>query len=128
MSRTIGEDTSKITPSVYDAAKKRIGGIFNDLAGRNELVPDIDLRNEIDTIIQDANDFGGKEITNGLNELVSRIAKQSSGGSLPGQAYQSIDTKLTGLMKPGGKDSLYYGRLRDALREGMDRSISPQDQ
>ena len=35
VAQTIGENTDAITPAVYAAAKKRIGGVYDDITSRN---------------------------------------------------------------------------------------------
>lgn len=48
--------------------------------------------------------------------------------TIPGATYSSIDSELSNIIKGGGEKGLYAKRLQTAIREGMDASISPEDQ
>ena len=47
---------------------------------------------------------------------------------LAGTAYSSIDSELSNIIKGGGEKGLYAKRIQEAIREGMDASITPADQ
>jgi hypothetical protein len=48
--------------------------------------------------------------------------------AIPGAAYQSLDSKLSSLIKGGGEKSVFLASFQDAVRRAMDLSISPADQ
>jgi hypothetical protein len=128
VSKTFGENTTTITDDVYAAAKRRIGGQFNDLSARNSLNADNTLLGRLAGIVDEANKFGADDtaraVQNSIDEL---LGKADPAGVIPGRAYQALDSKLGKLMKSGGEKSLYLGQVREAVREAMDQGISQAD-
>lgn len=51
---TIGEDTDQITPAIYAQAKKRIGGVYDDITARNQVGITPDVQNQLASVLQDA--------------------------------------------------------------------------
>lgn len=128
VSKEIGEDTDRITPEVYAAAKGRIGGEFNRLTARNDLVVDTGLAGKLAAIQREASQYGGQETQQAVGSALKRLFDQAQGSAIPGRVYQSIDSQLGNLTKQGGEKAHYLGQIRTALREGMDASVSPGDQ
>lgn len=66
----------------------------------------------------------GKVVRGWIDELESKAVN----GVVPGKAYQSFDSNIGKKIKLGGEPGHYLKQLRDAVRAGMDESISPADQ
>lgn len=136
ISRTFGEDTDKITPEVYGAAKKRLGQQFDDIAARNTVNVDANLMNKLNQIQADASQMADDGTIRAVNSAIRRISDQSvavpgiSGGSLrvlPGETYSSIDSMLGNTIKNGGEKGAYLKDVQKAVREAMDASVSQAD-
>jgi hypothetical protein len=51
---TIGEDADQITPALYSAAKKRIGGVYDDITARNQIGITPDVQTKLGNVLADA--------------------------------------------------------------------------
>ena len=54
VAQTFGEDADKITPSVLNAAHRRIGGVMQDVENRNNIQFDPQLGQDLSGIVQNA--------------------------------------------------------------------------
>lgn len=142
VSRTFGENTDKVTPAVYGAARTRLGQQFDDLSMRNTLNVDSKLMDDLDGILSSATQFGDDSTIKAVNSAYDRLIKQSNaaadmtGGKagaktvmeMPGAAYSSLDKQLGNIIKGGGEKGTYIKEMQNVIRDAMDRSISPADQ
>lgn len=128
VSRTFGEDVPNVTQDVYATAKQRIGSEFERLSGQNSLQVDNALMTQLSSLQDEAARFGSNDsaraVSNAIDEFLS---KADNAGTVPGKAYQSLDSKLGKLMKSGDEKAMYLGQVRDAVRNAMDNSISGAD-
>lgn len=127
VSRQFGENVSRITPEVYAAAKRRIGGQFESLSGRNNLTVDDVLSGKLGAIVDEAGKFGDPATANAVQNAVNGVLSRVDSGVMPGRAYQSMDSMLGKLTKTGGEKAHFLGQVRETLRNAMDDSISPAD-
>lgn len=141
VSKTFGDDVDKITPAVYNTNRARLGAEFDDLAMRNTLNVDDALMSRLDSILSEARQMGSDDTIRAVDSTINRILKQSNasadmtGGKVgaktvlevPGAAYMSIDSMLGKSIKGGGEKSIYLKDTRNAIRDAMDRSITPTD-
>lgn len=127
VSRQFGADTTKITPEVYAAAKRRIGGQFEALSGRNNLTVDDVLTGRLNSVVDEAGKFGDPATANAVKNAVDGVLSRADSGVMPGRAYQSMDSMLGKLTKTGGEKAHFLGQVRETLRNAMDGSISPAD-
>lgn len=125
VSQEFGENAPKITPEVFASAKSRIGAEFDQLSARSTLSVTDDLLERLGTLQQEAASFADEGVVRAVDSAVDRMLKQTRDGLLPGPAYKSLDSTLGKIMASGGEKSFYIGQVRDALREAMDRSITP---
>jgi len=144
VARTFGEDADRITPEVYAAAKKRIGGEFNNLSGRNNLTVTPQFRQNVDQILKEAEATGSDDTVRAVRNISDRLSNQTAQGSpilgpngqpvsaptmvIPGKTYQSIDTELSNIIKGGGEKGFFAKRLRNEIQGAFDQSISAADQ
>jgi hypothetical protein len=141
VSKTFGEDADKITPEVYNAARTRLGQSFDDLSMRNTLNLDRPTVERLDNVLSEARQFGDDGTIRAVENLYNRVLKQSNasadmtGGKagantvfeIPGAAYSSMDKSMGDIIKAGGEKGNYVKQMQLALRDAMDRSISPAD-
>jgi hypothetical protein len=123
-----GNPASALTPDVFSQAAQKASNGFNQLWARNDMnvTPQV-LKNLTDVANQaqqvDAPDSGAA-----LNGVLDRIAKEGSSGTLPGRNFQTIDSLLGKMQMAGGQKAYWAGEMQDALRDGMQQSMSPADQ
>lgn len=129
VSRTFGEDVGRITDDVYAGAKTRIGQQFNDLTARNALNGnDPTLLANLAGVTDDARRFATDDTAKAVSAIVDEfLGKADAAGQIPGRAYQALDSQIGQLTKSGGEKALYLGKVREALRNAMDGSISAAD-
>lgn len=145
VSKTFGEDTDKITPEVYAAARKRLGGQFEDLSMRNTLNLDRLTMDRLEAIASEANQFADDGTIKAVDNIIKRILNQSNAEAreikgpfpgipaiktdilVPGAAYQSMDSSMSNIIKAGGEKAQYVKSVQKVIREAMDRSISAAD-
>lgn len=130
VSRTFGEDAPKITHDLYQSARLRLGQEFERLSARNNLTVTPALLTDIGAVSHDATRLANRDTTravrNAIDDLMERMDPAT--GIIPGPAYQSLDSRLSSIMKTGDEKSVFLGRLRDSVRTAMDHSIDPADQ
>jgi hypothetical protein len=130
MART-GFAADTATPDVLNAARDKLGQTFTDLTARNTLTADPQFMTEL----QQAEDHVNRYVAPSLRDpLLNRIedirTEVNQNGTMPGRLYQNMYSELGGAVRSegDGQARVVLGRLRDTLRDGMDRSISPADQ
>lgn len=130
VSRTIGEDSPVVDQNLYAAAKARIGGQFQALSARNNLNVTPAVMSDVNGVIDNADRFATPDNARIIRNLAGDLRDQMDPATMtvPGPAYQAADSRMSGLMKSGDSTAQLVGQLRDALRTGMDHSISPADQ
>lgn len=129
VARTFGEDVDKVNKDVATRAITRLGGTFNDLAGRNKLKVDEKLLTDIAELSDEVGKFGTGDNAKAVGNLVDDLLSKTKGDTVDGKAYREFDSRVGKLIKgtSDGDRRHYLGRLRDSIREGMDRSVSPAD-
>jgi len=127
VSRTIGEDTDKITADVYSTAKSRIGQMFERLSSRNQLPLTNETRSALEQVREQATRYGADDTARAVSSIIDDVAAKADDGVLPGRAYQGIDSLIGKISKSGGEKAHFLGQVRDVLRGAMDDAISESD-
>lgn len=129
VSRTIGEDSPVVNQELYNTAKTRLGNEFERLSSQNNLQVTPALMSDVNSVISNADRFGTGDAARVIRNLASDLRDKldPSTMTIPGAAYQAMDSQMSKLMKSGDPTSVFIGDLRDAIRTGMDHSISPTD-
>lgn len=129
VSRTFGENAETVTADVASRAKKRLGAAFSGLSSRNTLKFDDTLINDLSAVADDAAKTGSDDNARIVKNVVDEFLSKSKDAKVSGNAYREFDTKLGQAMKSQDGDKRHYlGQVRSAIRNAMDRSISPADQ
>lgn len=129
-----GTTASRATPEVMDDAFNRIGQQFDDLASRNNLLPDLQLEQDL---LNTARDYVSMVPDSHrapiVRDTISDIANTLKQGSMDGTSYQALRSRLDRAARSSAKDpqlqDAMYG-LRNSLDDAMERSIglnNPQD-
>jgi hypothetical protein len=125
---TFGAKGRKLTQEAFSEAKKRISATFETLSARNSLRLTPRLTQEVNAIRNEALTEGTTDAGRMVSAKIDALLAKSKKGAISGKAYQSLDSEIGDLMKGGGYEAYYLGKLRDTLRAGMDRSVAPSDQ
>jgi hypothetical protein len=135
VARTIGladpitNDAPKaITPDVFQQAVQKASQGFNDLWSRNNMNVTPQVLKNLTDVANQAQQVDGPDSGQALNGVLDRVAKEASNGTLPGRNFQTIDTLLGKMQQGGGQKAYWAGEMQDALRDGMQQSMSPADQ
>lgn len=127
---TFGSPEGKLTEDVMAAAKNRIGGAIGDIADRNKFNLDNQAFNDIVSRKFDSQRFDTGDVQNIVNNYIDDFfSKVEPNGTVSGEAYRKLDSALGRKARGTSNGDLRsaLGDLRGTLREGMDRSISPED-
>lgn len=126
---TFGETAERVTPEVMDAARARIGKVFDDVAAAT---PDLRLDQKFGTavvgMLDDARQvLQASEVTPLKKQVAAIVEKFRDGkGAISGDAYQALTRKgapLDRLMNSTDPNIKFYaGHLRDALDDLMERN------
>lgn len=128
LARTIGQEADAITPEVYQAARASQNQAFDDLTARNNLRIDQPLMQRLQDVADKAMTQDMKKLVTDATDAFFAEATTGPGGiSVPGGAYQALDSQLNAVIKQGGAPAHYLSQVRNAIRDAMDRSISPED-
>lgn len=127
--RRAGEDAPRATPEVLDRAFTRIGQQFDDLAARNVARADQQFAFDLTADLQ-----GYRSLVSPPNRVpaVENFAReisealQRNGGSLPGDVYQSLRSRMEaaarGVANPEARTTIRD--MRGSLDDLMERSIA----
>lgn len=130
--RRIGENAERATPEVMQRAYDRIGGVFNDVGARNQIVGDRQLVDDLrDTWDAYTGGTAPSDRIPKVQSFISDIAAalRSNGGVLRGDVYTDLRSRLGALARQTtNKDvkEAYYG-IQHSLDDAMERNMSPDD-
>lgn len=120
--RTAGINADGATPEVLGSARKRIGDVFDDIAGRYTLdITDPQTANALNAIDRRA----ATELLNdpriGTQIATLRAAVSQTGGKLDGNAYKNVKTTLDNLSRQQNIGP-YAAELRETLDDALHRA------
>lgn len=127
--RRVGENANRATPEVIDNAFNRLGTEFNYLAQNNTARFDRAIAGDLRRVVDDYNNIVSPPnrtpaVDNFLTEI-SNVAVRS-GGNIPGEAYQSLRSRMERAARGMGNNPEARNAIRDmreALDDAMERSI-----
>jgi len=133
VARRMGEDLGEegmLTTDVMARASDRISGQFRALSGRNALVADQQLVQDL-AAIRARHDPGLspdqiRSIERILNDKLNMFQQTPTGAVMPGQAYQGARSDLSTLAHnaPNAREGQVLREARNALDNAMERSIA----
>jgi hypothetical protein len=125
--RRAGIDAPRATPEVMDSAFTRIGNGFDDLAARNELMPDQQLARDLGATAREylslvPESARAPVVMNTIQDLGAALGR----GPMNGEAYQAARSRIDraarrAVQDPNLQDALYG--IRNALDDAMERTI-----
>lgn len=125
-----GTSADNAGPEVLNQTRQRIGGVFNDLTARNNLNLDDVALSQFARVENDLTQNALPEVARIANNRMQQVINAAGAdGQVPGTFYRQMDSAIGRQMRETGNGDLRtaLGQVRDALREAMDRSISPAD-
>ncbi len=127
VAKTFGEDSEIVTREVYARARDRLGKEFERLSSKNDLNVTPTLMSDVNDVILRSSKYAKDETGRAVLNLARDLRSKMDTGSMtvPGKTYQSIDSEISRLLKGAqGDTALYLGELQEALRKGMDASMT----
>jgi hypothetical protein len=130
VSRTIGEDTPKITTEVMASAKTRIGKMFDDVASMTKIKADDDLINGLKRIEDEAAQVLTAGEMTPIKTQLGNILGKVEDGVIDGKTYQALTRKGAPLDRASSSSDpnvrFYAGQIRGALDDALERSAAPE--
>ncbi|WP_424133836.1 hypothetical protein [Roseomonas chloroacetimidivorans] len=131
--RRAGVDADLATPEVLADARASLGQEFADLSARNSLDANGSTRflNDLaalDSSLDDASGDVATRVRGLMDELLNKADPQTM--RISGEFYQNFQSRLSRIIRENGHNSELRNRirdLRDAVRNGMEDSIRPED-
>lgn len=133
VARHMGEDADVLSPDVMTRTAGRLGNEFRTLSARNTLQYDTQMGRDLADVSQEywnSMQSGHQPIfANMRQDIIDHL--RSNQGTIPGDLYQKTRSRLSRMSNSYAQNdpelSRALGGLRDALDEGMARSIRPED-
>lgn len=127
--RRVGENAPRATPEVVDGAFRRIGNDFDELSARNRMEGTARLGNDLQTADRAYMELVPESqrapiVENVIRDIGDAVA--GNGGSLPGNAYQALRSRLSSAAR-GSQDphlSHALSEITESLDDEMARSIA----
>ena len=127
VAKTMGEDSTAITPDVVQSAKSRIGAIYDDVANRIGVHVTPAYRTGLQSIGEDAKNILNPEQYSVIQRNIDNILNKADGnsGMIIGDQYQNINKTLRTLAASADSEKATYGRaLQDYLQKGLSDTAS----
>ncbi|PSH66700.1 hypothetical protein CU102_17990 [Phyllobacterium brassicacearum] len=124
--KRIGSNATRATPEAVNEAGTRIGGMFDDLASRNNITIDEQFSKEVGdtlrTYVENTNPTARiPAVSNTVADITADIAK----GSISGAKYKQLASTIGEKLKTAtGEELEAYRGIREALDDAMERTIA----
>jgi hypothetical protein len=125
---TFGAPVPKLTPSIVDSAKKKLGAEFDRIWGGNTLKLDGQYVNDLRKIQDDALSKLNPEQAAQIDRQIQNLLGKAQGAEIPGSFANNWQSELR--MVADGEKGLHKKLLSDLRRstiEAFNRSILPED-
>ncbi|MBB2961810.1 cell wall hydrolase [Methylobacterium sp. R2-1] len=132
VAQVIGEDAARITPTVMQTARDRIGKVFDHVAKDSWVRADDELSGALGNIMGQAAEALPRDKLAQFQKLVRDgiLPKFGTLGEMEGSAYQVLTRKgsTLSLMQDGGDPTLahFARQVRSALDDALERSVGPE--
>jgi hypothetical protein len=130
VSNTIGEDATQLTPDVMNAAKNRIGNVFDNVAANTNLNVDNQFSNEVLSTLSQAQHELSEAEYKPLSAAFDTITSKIQNGQIDGATYQSLTRANSSpigraLNSSNPNVRFFAGQLKDSLDDALVRSAPP---
>lgn len=136
VAKTFGSDADQLTPDVMDAAKRRIGGVMNDIGSRTDITNTNGLLSNLHQIVGDASQVVPetelKPLLNQVKNIADTIQGSSEGGEkLSGKSYADLVAKGSALdratLSPNSNIRHYAQQIRNTLDNAVEAEANDDD-
>lgn len=126
VAKTFGEDASKVTPEVYNAAKKRLGSQFDELAARNTLDVSSGLKNKLGDIFKNAESTASDDTIRAVRNIMDRVTEQSAstGGRTPAVLSDVLDAAGNRIVTRAASETPVSTKLAGKVYSSIDTELS----
>lgn len=128
LSKTFGEDSTKITPELLGDAMDRSGQQIGNIMSRASIQLSPNQASQIAQLSSDVADLGadGGVVANKIQQLIDRT---TNGNSLSGQALRKFDTSIGRVIGTSQSGDVRYaaGALQNIVRDATSDSLSSAD-
>jgi hypothetical protein len=125
--RRAGANANRATPEVIDDNFRRIGGVFDNLAANNQLIPDRHLAQDLGAAW---NDYAALVPQNArapvVEGMIRDISQAANNGPVDGAVYQAARSRLDRLARGAAADPQLQEALfgiRNSLDNAMERTL-----
>jgi len=122
------------TPEVVNAALERAGRGMGAVYDRNNFRVDAPAMQAVTAVANNAArelpESLAHQVRNRVDDFIAKIRLDGQGGlHVEGPAFGALDSELSRTIRSvdSGEVRLHLGRLQEALRDGMQASLSPED-
>jgi hypothetical protein len=134
VAQTLGENADKLTPTVMQNARARLGAEFDNVAKNSTINVDLPLVTKLHSILSDAQSVLPKAevvpLYKQVQNFLDTVDPQTK--TISGESYQALTrtgAPLDRLQSAGDTNIKYYSnQLRNALDDALQRSAPPQVQ
>lgn len=129
--QTFGENQPKLTLSVLDQAKKRLGGEFDRIWNNNTLMVDPDMMTSLQSVRAQAEKLPRNEggaVLREIDDLLSKMVPDANGNAtIPGDVANKFQSYLRrrGESFPALSDE--FGKMRRSIIDSFNASVSKED-
>lgn len=124
--KRIGENANRADPETMARAYNRIGGMFDDLAARNQVVADKTLLDDVTDAVSQYSRLTNKSTESPIVKSALKRVEDAfnSGKPLAGAEYQTLRSDL-GVVTRGGDSTLVQAakKIVEALDGGLGRTL-----
>ena len=127
--RRTGEEATDASPATLQAVRSRLGATFDDLSNRNTLNLDDETLDALGAMERRLVEDNIQGVRGPVMRRMNEVLDQGAEGAVSGNFYRQMDSDLgaTARGTTNGDYAMALRELRDILRNGMDRGISPED-
>lgn len=129
VSRGFGEDAASVTDDVLQAARQRIGAVYDDVYSRNTIKLDDAALNKLAELEKSAARNLPADEAAVVRNQIEDIINATQDGAMPGQLYQAFRTDRLMPMESGARtfQSGLIREIRRVLDGAAERSVGPAD-
>lgn len=129
VARGFGEDAGSLTDDVLQAARQRIGAIYDDVYSRNTVKLDDAALNKLADLERSATRNLPANEAAVVRNQIEDIINATQNGAMPGQMYQAFRTDRLMPMESGARtfQSGLIREIRKVLDDAAERSVGSKD-
>lgn len=125
VSKTFGEDTAEITPTVIRSAKKRLGKDYETVAANTTIQADQNLVQSLHKTYQDATAVLNPDHLKIFEKQLEHIFDKFNNGQMSGEAWQAMRKTTEPMTRlVNSRNNVELGQSVKAVRDAMDGAFN----